>query len=148
MTDIALVWQGTHGDIAVDGTDLLADDGLDTAVMLSLFLDRRATDDDNLPDDMDPRGWWGDSFAEVQGDAVGSRLWLLGREKQLPSVANRVQEYAAEALQWLVDDGVASTVETQATWVAPGMCALTVTIYRPNTKTPFTRQFQNVWSAM
>jgi phage gp46-like protein len=148
MTDIALVWQGTHGDIAVDGTDLLADDGLDTAVMLSLFLDRRAEDADKLPDDVDPRGWWGDSFAEVLGDAVGSRLWLLGREKQLPSVANRVQEYAAEALAWLVDDGVASKVNTQATWVAPGMCALTVTIYRPSSPTPFTRQFQNVWSAM
>lgn len=147
MTDIALQWQQTHGDIAIEGADLLADEGLETAVMLSLFLDRRAEDADNLPDDVDPRGWWGDSFADVQGDAVGSRLWLLSREKQLQSVANRVQEYAAEALAWLVDDGVASAVDAVATWVAPGMCALSVSIQRPD-KPPFTRQFQNVWSAM
>lgn len=147
MTDIAIVWQQTHGDIALDGADLLADDGLETAVILSLLLDRRAEADDNLPDNVDPRGWWGDSYAEVQGDQVGSRLWLLNREKQLPSVANLVQEYAAEALQWLVDDGVASAVDTTATWVEPGMCALSVAIHRPDQAT-FIRQFQNVWSAM
>ena len=147
MTDIAVQWLDMHGDIALSGADLLADDGLDTAVTLSLLLDRRAEPSDGVPDDVDPRGWWGDSYAAVAGDAVGSRLWLLGREKQLPSVAQRAHDYAIEALQWLVDDGVASSVDVTATWVARGMLALNVTVLRP-THPPFNRQYQYVWSAM
>lgn len=147
MTDVAIQWQQTHGDIALGGADLLADDGLETAVILSLFLDRRAEADDGVPDDVDPGGWWGDTYSDVVGDAVGSRLWLLGREKQLPSVAQRARDYAVEALKWLIDDGVASAVNVAATWVARGMLALDVTIERP-TQAPFNRQYQYVWSAM
>lgn len=147
MTDIALVWQTDHADITVSGADLLSDDGLDTAVTLSLFLDRRAAPDDGVPLDADPRGWWGDTFADVAGDLVGSRLWLLGREKQLDSVAQRARTYAAEALAWLVDDGVASAVDVQASWIARGTLGLTVNIQRP-TQPPFNRQYQYVWSAM
>lgn len=146
MTDIALQWQQSHGDIAVDGADLLADDGLETSVILSLLLDRRAQPSDGVLDDVDPRGWWADSYADVAGDAVGSRLWLLGREKELPSVAQRAHDYAIESLQWLVDDGVASAVTVAAAWTAPGMLTLAVGIARPN-KPPFNRQYQYVWGA-
>lgn len=147
MTDIALQWLGSHGDVAMGLTDLVTDDGLETAVLLSLCLDRRAEDDDGVALDEDPRGWWGDSYADVSGDQIGSRLWLLRREKQLPSVASRVQDYASEALAWLVDDGVASSVDVQASWTAPGQLTLAVQINRPN-QPPFIRQYQNVWSAM
>lgn len=147
MSDIALLWQTDHADIAVSGADLLADDGLDTAVILSLFCDRRAASDDGIPLDADPRGWWGDTFADVQGDLIGSRLWLLGREKQLQSVAQRAQGYAAEALAWLVQDGVASAVSVDAEWIAQGTLGLSVSIQRP-TQPPFNRQYQYVWSAM
>lgn len=147
MTDIALQWQQTHGDIALSGADLASEDGLDTAVTLSLMLDRRAQPGDGIPDDVDPRGWWGDSYGAVSGDAIGSRLWTLQREKQLPSVARRAHDYAVEALQWLVDDGVASAVDVSATWTAPSMLTLSVTIERP-TQPPFNRQYQYVWSAM
>lgn len=147
MTDIALQWQQTHGDIALSGADLASDDGLDTAVTLSLLLDRRAQPSDGIPDDVDPRGWWGDTYSAISGDAIGSRLWTLQREKQLSSVARRAHDYAVEALQWLVDDGVASAVNVAATWVARGMLALDVTIERP-TQPPFNRQYQYVWSAM
>lgn len=147
MTDIALQWMNDHGDMVVAGADLLADDGLETAVILSIGLDRRADDDDGLPDDVDPRGWWGDSYADVPGDQIGSKFWLLARAKQLPSVAQQVKEYAEQALQWLVDDGVASSVICAAQWIAEYTLGLTVTINRPNQK-PFERQYQYVWSAM
>lgn len=147
MTDIALVWQTQHADMALAGADLLADDGLETAVILSLFCDRRAQPEDGVPLGDDPRGWWGDSYADVPGDAIGSRLWLLAREKQLPSVAQRAQAYASEALAWLVEDGVASDVQVTASWLATGMLGLAVAIERP-TQPPFNRQYQYVWSAV
>ncbi|MCP1375399.1 phage GP46 family protein [Dyella lutea] len=147
MTDIAIQWNVSHGDIAVGDADLVTDDGLETAVLLSLFLDRRADADDGVSIDDDPRGWWGDSFADDQGDQVGSKFWLLSREKTVPQLLVRVREYAEQALAWLVDDGVASSVVAQAELIAQGVVGLSVAITRPN-QPPFNRQYQYVWSAV
>lgn len=132
MTDIALIWNGVAGaDIAVAGGDLVTDDGLRTAIYISLFTDRVANDDDPLPAGADRRGWWGDALAATPGDRIGSRLWLLRREKQLVSVLRRAETYAAEALAWLLEDRIAATVDVVATNPASGVLALAVTITRP-----------------
>lgn len=147
MTDIALQWLTDHGDVALDATDLVTDEGLETAVLLSLFLDRRADADDGVSIDDDPRGWWGDTYADAPGDQIGSKFWLLGREKTLPTLLSRAVDYAQEALAWLVDDGVASSVVAQAEFIAQGRMALAVAITRPN-QPPFNRRYQYVWSAV
>lgn len=121
-------------DWALGAPGLATDDGLQTAVVISLFTDRRA-DAADLPSGSsgaDQRGWWGDSFAEVEGDRIGSRLWLLAREKQTPATLLKARDYAKEALQWLIDDGIAREVLVQAEWVAGrnGVLALTVQIAR------------------
>ena len=101
----------------VDG-DLSVDDGLRTAVLVSLFTDRRAADDDELPAGSDDRrGYWGDAYAEIKGDLTGSRLWLLSRAKVLPETLARAREYAEEALAWLTEDKVARAVNVTAVWV-------------------------------
>lgn len=115
MADIRTSFTDFAADWAVDGASLAQDDGLETAIVISLFTDRRANDDDVLPSGGDDRrGWWGDTFAEVDGDRIGSRLWLLAREKQLPEVLVRAKQYAEEALQWLIDDGIARAVYVTA----------------------------------
>lgn len=118
-------------DLGLSGTDLEGDEGLASAVLLSLFTDRRALDDDPIPAGDDPRGWWGDTGATVAGDQLGSRLWLLWREKQTPETLRRAESYAAEALQWLLDDGVASAVTVVATAPRLGVLLLEITITRP-----------------
>lgn len=58
--DMKLAWSPTAlgADVAVELNDLVSEDGLQTAVALSLFADRRAEDGDVLPDDqVDRRGW-------------------------------------------------------------------------------------------
>ncbi len=111
MSDLALIYDGQGFDLALDGDDLLLDHSLQTAVVISLFSDRRARADDAVPGgSADRRGWWGDAWAEVVGDQIGSRLWLLSREKELPETLRRAREYAEESLAWLVRDGIASTV--------------------------------------
>jgi len=120
-------------DISLSGPDLLADTGLRTSVIISLFSDRLAEPDDVLPDDSgDRRGYWADALASVEGDRIGSRLWLLSREKQTNETLNRAREYAEEALQWLVDDGVAQSVHVNASWVRSGMLGLIIDITRPD----------------
>lgn len=107
-------------DLAIDDNGLMVGESLETAVIISLFSDRLAAADDLLPDGSDDRrGWWGDAFAPVDGHLIGSRLWLLGREKQLTRVLKRAEEYAGEALQWLIADGIVTRVAVTAS-VAPG----------------------------
>lgn len=145
MTDLALTYDSQRlvFDLADPGADLTPDDGLETAVIDSLFTDRLAEPDDELPDgDTDRRGWWGDMLAETPGDRIGSRLWLLSREKELPEVLGRAEEYANEALAWLVDDGVANSVEVTAENPSPGLMTLQITITRGDG-----RLWQRVWEA-
>jgi len=79
--------------IVIDGETVeLVQSGLDPlarAVIISLFTWRRANPDDVLPAGDDRQGWFGDTFAEVRGDRIGSRLWLLSRPEQR-SVLGRV----------------------------------------------------------
>lgn len=111
MSDIALIWSGQAADFELDSNDLEGDDGLETAVLLSLFTDRRAEDDDVLPGDPSERGgWWADGVPVVEGDKFGSRLWLLRRSKATQQTLDRAVEYAREALQWMLDDKVAASV--------------------------------------
>jgi phage gp46-like protein len=126
---IALGWDTARaeGVLLREASGGLADDPtLASSVILSLFLDRRAGADDALPAGADRRGWIGDALSPTPGDRIGSRLWLLAREKQTEETRLRAEEYAAEALAWLVEDGLASSVEVAATWLRPGVLALTV----------------------
>ena len=131
MTDIAILWNGEigFGDIAVDGVDLAIDTTLQTAVLVSLFTDRRV-DVDELPiGETDRRGWWGDLLSQ-DDDQIGSKLWLLSREKQTPDVLVRAEQYSVEALQWMIQDGVARAVEATAVWVR-GILSLCINVVLP-----------------
>lgn len=127
--DLRMVLADQQSDLRRSGTSLAIDNGLETAVLISLFSDRLAEADDGVTD---RRGWWGDLLAEIPGDRIGSRLWLLAREKQLTSVLNRAADYGREALQWLVDDGVARSVEVTAEKAGEGILGLDVVIVRPD----------------
>jgi len=131
--DIALAMTNTAPDqppafdIELGGFDLASESGLRTAVLLSLFTDRRAEADDALDDD-DRRGWWADAYPSIDRDQFGSRLWLLRREKQMPQVLARAREYAEQALRWLIDDGIATRVTVTAEIVSTGMLGLGIAI--------------------
>ncbi|WP_019646056.1 phage GP46 family protein [Novispirillum itersonii] len=90
--------------------DFDGDNVLHSAVIQSLFTWRRALDSDILPPDQDRMGWWGDEFGAVQNDKMGSRLWLLRREKITEETLKRVKIYTEEALKWMIEDGVASSI--------------------------------------
>lgn len=129
MGDVAHRWDpvALAGDWTFDGGQLGTADDLATAVVLSLFTDARARDDDRLPDDSgDRRGWWGDSRAP-QGP-LGSRLWLLAREKTVDATRRRAEAYAREALQWLIADGLAAEVTVTATIVGTDRIDMTIDI--------------------
>jgi len=130
MTDITTVWvvERGEGDWAISGGALASGNDLASAVLISLFTDRRANDDDVLPDaSPDRRGWWGDLDQDVP---IGSRLWLLSRSRLTLDVANTAKGYAAEALKWLLDDQVVARVGVEAFIVPRNRLDLLVTLTR------------------
>jgi phage gp46-like protein len=140
VTDIATIYDPVSRtfDWALDGSSLLMDDGLETAIILSFFCDRRADDGDTLPGDAvgpfggaregsgDRRGWWGDFMTDqalsvapgqpypVPADRWGSRFWLLARRKMTSDLPGDVEAYAVEALRWMVDRGIAGAITASA----------------------------------
>lgn len=149
--DIQIAWDIDllEGDILFANNDLVQDAGLSTAIYISLFTDRRAARNDILPDldNTDRRGWWGDEVGDLPGDRIGSRLWLLEREKTTQEVLEKTKGYCEEALQWLIDDGVATkvtvTVEKQGT-VETAILAIKVEIHK-NDGTITALKFDNLW---
>lgn len=135
MSDLLMQWTGSAADLVIADNDLVLDDTLKTAVLLSLFTDRQAHKDDVLPDGPggDRRGWWGDALNTDTSDRIGSRLWLLARELCTDATLRRAEAYAEEALAWLVTDGVASEVTVRAEYQPErGFLALDIHIVRPS----------------
>lgn len=141
MTDVKTVFISLENgaDYAIGLLGLSEDDGLETAIIHSLLTDRMAEPDDIIPGAGDRRGFWADP-------KYGSRLWLLHREKQLQSVVNRAREYAQQALDWLVEDGVAKAVTVTAEIVRMGALGLYIEVTRPD-KTVAKYRFENFWKA-
>lgn len=115
------------GGVFAPGVDMLAsyalelEDTLQTAIILSLFSDRRAGPDDALPlHDTERRGWVGDEYMvgdfDARADAWGSKLWLVYYGKVTEAKLEAARFAATEALQWLVRDGIASRIVVQASW--------------------------------
>lgn len=132
MSDTTTVWNPAtgHGDWAMLGQALQTGGDLQTAVLISLFTDRTAGTDDEIPDGSgNARGWCGDAGQAVP---IGSRIWLLERAKQIPETLRRAQDYAAEALQWLIDDGVVASIDITAEWTRLGVLGMQVIAHKPN----------------
>lgn len=138
--DLSVIVDGVSFD-----TGMVPKDKLVRAAIVSLFTWRRANADDVT--DGQKMGWWGDTTAEIANDRIGSRLWLLAREKLLPATINRAREYAHESLAWMVDDGLASRVEVQAERFGQNGIALNATIYRSDGRITSLR-FDNVWETI
>lgn len=129
MSDVALVLGPAGGDLVLEDGDLRHDEGLASAVMLSLFTDAREEGATAL-EGADVRGWW----AQDDGDPYGSLLWTLAREKTTGEYFARVRQHAAAALGWLVTDGYAERVEIDASLLSPGHVLLSVRLVRGRAK--------------
>lgn len=137
MSDIRTIWpepDGSEADWSVVPGDLLQGDDLQTAIYISLFTDRLARDDDQI-DGNDRRGWWGDTGDDYQ---IGSRLWLLRRQKLTTAIAGKAVDFAKEALQWLLDDGIVSSIDVRTRIIYPRTLIMGIAYQEPG------KEHQNV----
>lgn len=149
MTDIALTFTDFGGaDLALSGQDLAIDNGLESAILVSLFCHRRARPDQIRPEDdkSDLRGHWLDFGATVAGDKIGSHLWLLQREKETPQLLARAKQYCEKALHWMIEDRVSSAILVQTSYTSRGVMRIDIQITRPDSsKTQFRYDYE--WQA-
>lgn len=147
LADLALTWSNTQGsaDLSMIDSDLASDRGLMTAMILSYFVDAAAETDDVPPsgDENDRRGWWADQFAEVQGDRIGSRIWLLDRSKNTNETKLRAAEYIREASAWMIEDRVVSSIDVVVDAVTPTLL-FAVDVQRPG-RDPISFRFSHTW---
>ncbi|MBE9542506.1 MAG: phage GP46 family protein [Proteobacteria bacterium] len=131
MSDIALVIKNNCFDINILNGDLETDNGLETAVAISVFTDKRVTDEE-LPDlEESKRGWWGDMYPEVDQDKIGSRLWTLEREKKLVETLRLSEDYTREALDWMLEDSIADSVDVVSNYDDNNFLNIDIKISRP-----------------
>ena len=151
MSDIAVTLNGVTKlmDVTVFAGDVNTENALVTAVLASLFSDSRAEDGDGLADGEDPRGWWGDTFAAIAGDRFGCRWWTRRREVVTDEVARWFAETGEEALQWLVEDGLAksATVAAYRDSRRANALYLAATITRPD-GSDLTIDVSNMWESL
>lgn len=129
MADITLAWNSAtnHADWVQNGAVLETGNDIVSAIIISIFSDRRAEPGDVIPDDSnDPRGWWADDDVPI-----GSRMWLLRRAKQTMTTLQLAYDYLAESLQWMIDDGVVGRFDIQMQWVRRGMLGAQITAWSP-----------------
>lgn len=146
MSDITIVWDvdNSRGDWQLVGPALTTGNDLDNGILISLFTDRTANPDDPIPDGTtDPRGWWGDLGEDVP---IGSRLWLLSRAKQTQETLNNAVDYAREALEWMIDDGVAARIDVLAQWVRSSFLGLQVILYKQDGTTVASKSYAWAWN--
>ncbi len=131
--DVLLTMQPEgYWDLSLDDQgDLAKVQGLETALLMSLFCEVRA-DPSEIANPVNQRGWWGNLQNDVENYQIGSKLWLLDQARVNYDTANRAEDYAADGLQWMIDDQIADSVDTDAN-IGNGnsQIYLTIVISRP-----------------
>jgi phage gp46-like protein len=97
-------WQVKDGDLS-------GENPLFSRVINALFTDRRVGIDE--ANGGSRRGWLGDAV-RTDGKKVGSKLWLLGNRKLVPETIGLAIAWVEEALTFLTESGIASSVRVEA----------------------------------
>lgn len=145
---IAIAWDNELGAGRWQTTStgaLAVDQSLESVVLVALFTDREADEAELRAAGLDQQqGWWAeaDTVRDPQRPRMGSKLWLLSREMTTLATLRRAEAYAREALVWLIDFGIAETINVNASRPRPGVLGLEITITRPNKLLP---PYKRLW---
>lgn len=143
---IRMIYDNTNqrGDLDRTGGQNFVDDlDLETAVLISILTERRVEEGDEFSDTTFYKGgWWGDASDDL-GDNIGSRMWLLRREKMTQANVNKARVYLEECLQWMLDDEVTDEiVVTTSRGSTPVDLRFTIDISRPADTAQWTRTWE------
>lgn len=121
---------------------------LHTAILICLFTWRRADESDTLENGADPKGWFGDEVpVETFDQPMGSRLWLLMRQRFFDGIEQVAVDYCYEALQPLLTQGAVARFDITAEADKPrSMLGLVVKGYSKDGVKVYDQRFQKLWA--
>jgi phage gp46-like protein len=113
MADVRLFQTEDGGEIELVGGQIALDEGLDSAVFLSLF---GGNDDDGGLDGDKLKQWWGnvDELDETRKYRSLTQ-YLLRSLPLIPNNLRRIEDAAVSDLAWMLDTKLASFVGATAT---------------------------------
>lgn len=124
---------GACPDLIIEKGDLKADNGLETAALISMFSDKRITFEELPRGETDRRGWWADLISEQAEDEIGSKLWRLEAVGKVNNqTAIELEAIIAEAFNWMLEDGLASRLIVSAERTETNEVTGTIQIVRPD----------------
>lgn len=94
-------------DFYFENGDFALESGLETAIIVSLFSDKR---DDEATDWKNKGGWVGNQLND-NGFEIGSLIWTLNRSNDDSETEILLEDYTRDALQWLLDNNYAKEID-------------------------------------
>lgn len=107
-----IVWNGTVGDFTPDADrGLRSESPLETAILIALFTDAPVDAGElRYEHNGDFRGFPGDG---IEGNPVGSKLWLYRRSELTDLVAMQVRAEIIRSLRVILDQEAAARIDVQ-----------------------------------
>lgn len=138
MSDAVLALNNGLYDFQLDDNgDIKTADMFDTAVLMSIFCERRASSSE-VPNSNQRRGWIGNESYD-DGFENGSKFWLYEQARMTRTMLNGVETAIANGLRWFIEDGIATDIT-----VAAEFNGLTVEIKRPNSNVD--KRYYELWN--
>lgn len=139
FVDVKLTDQGDFFDISFNEEgDFERVDDLETAFIMSLFANKRATAAE-VPNSYLRGGWWGNLFLDT---AMGSTMWLLNQAVSNDTTLATAISYMEDALKWMLDLQFADTITVTGS-NDRGDIDLTATVSKNGSK--ITEKVYNLW---
>ena len=126
MFDIKLIEQSNLAyDVEFENGDFKIDDGLETALIVSLLSDRRADESQIFQPEL-RRGWIGDLVATLPGYKFGSHIWLSEQSRLTQETLTTIQDASEKSLDWMLSIGLILNVEAKASIVVKDSTVLLI----------------------
>ena len=130
-------------DLMVVDSQLESTAGMETALIVSLFTDARASAD-NVATPQNRRGWVGNILTTNIGRSLGSVLWVYEQSRITQNILNQIKVAAQESLDWLVEDNIAKTVLVSIQEVRTRGIVIEINIQTPQGKN---QRYSAIWRA-
>jgi phage gp46-like protein len=126
--DPKIISYGSGTDLEIVGGQPTMDQGLYNAVHLSLF---------------SAAGWWGNSVS-APSERLTSQFETINTRTLTNATRLDAEEYARQALSWMIADGIAKKITVTASIPAVGMLGLVIEVEQPDRSS--TIRYQVSWA--
>lgn len=125
------ITSGDYYDFSILNGDIETIEGFDTAIQMSFFCERRASESEiKIPQKR--RGWCGNEASEIVGFEIGSKLWLLSQARLDQVTLNKAIDFIQDANNWFVEDKYATKVAVSGEMLDSMTIILYVKYYKNN----------------